>query len=270
MSTYIIGDVQGCFAELQALLNIINFDVQYDRLCFVGDLVNRGPDSLSTLRFIQSIKNSIVVLGNHDFHLLALASGEVKYEGNHTLKAVLTAPDREPLMAWLRQQPLLYYDEELDYVLVHAGIPPQWSLMQALDYAAEVELQLRANDYATFLKAMYGDYPEEWSDSLQGHARWRYIINAFTRLRFCDANGHLDLKNKTNHNCNAKLRPWYHWYQQPQTLFFGHWAALEGHCPAIRCEALDTGCAWGGGLTAFRLEDKRRFYMPAIQPKKKQ
>lgn len=266
MSTYIIGDVQGSFAELQALLNIINYDVRYDRLAFVGDLVNRGPDSLNTLRFIKSLKDSIVVLGNHDLHLLALASGEVGHNGQHTLSAVLNAPDKNELITWLRHQSLFYCDFDLNFVLVHAGLPPQWTVMQALDYAAEIEIQLRGDQYAFFLKSMYGEHPEEWSANLQGEARWRYIINAFTRLRFCSREGKLDLKNKTNYSKDPQLAPWFNWYRQPETVYFGHWAALDGYSAIPRCIALDTGCAWGGGLTAFRLEDRRRFYMPAIHP----
>ena len=265
MSTYIIGDVQGCFSELQALLNIINFDPAKDRLGFTGDLINRGPDSLNTLRFIQSLNDPIVVLGNHDFHFLALAGGQMIYEGNHTLQPLLNAPDCLILADWLRQQPLIYYDASLEFCVVHAGIPPQWSLISALDYAAEVEVQLQSDDFSSFVKTLYGDEPIEWTENLSGMSRLRYIVNALTRMRYCDYKGKLDLVNKNNYNHKPGLHPWFYWYELSPQIIFGHWAALGGRCFKPKCVAIDTGCAWGGGLTAYRVEDGRRFYMPAFK-----
>lgn len=265
MATYIIGDVQGCYAELQALLNIINYNPAKDRLGFTGDLVNRGPDSLNTLRFIKSLNDPIVVLGNHDFHLLALASNRVTFNGEHTLHQVLEAPDCKSIIDWLRQQPLIYCDTELNFCVVHAGVPPQWSLTSAIDYAAEVEVQLQNENYESFLAELYGDQPTEWSENLVGMPRFRYIVNAFTRMRYCDPAGKLDLQTTSARSAPPGMHPWYHWYQEaPTRILFGHWAALEGRCEQPHCKAVDTGCAWGGGLTAYRVEDDRRFYMPSM------
>lgn len=265
MATYIIGDVQGCYTELQQLLTLVNFNPIQDRLGFVGDLVNRGPDSLLVLRFIKSLPRAMVVLGNHDLHLLAIGYQAVAYSGKHTLDAVLNATDKIELLDWLRNQPFLHFIAEFDAILVHAGIPPQWTLPQALREAEQVAGQLRGPHYLDFLQHMYGHQPMKWQADLIGWDRSRYVVNAFTRMRFCTQDGELDLANKTVHSSNPeRFRPWFDWYQLPERVLFGHWAALEGHCSHPNCEALDTGCAWGHALTAYRLEDQRRFSVSSI------
>lgn len=269
MATYIIGDVQGCYAELQQLLTLVEFDQQRDRLGFVGDLVNRGPESLAVLRFVKKLINPLIVLGNHDFYLLAIGYGAVEYHGGHTLDAVLQAPDKLELLDWLRQQPLMIYLQSVETVMVHAGLPPQWPLPVALAHADEVAQLLRGNDFLDCLRNLefHRNQFEQWDEQLTGAQRMRYIVNAFTHLRFCKKDGALDLTTKTKQS--AKLggfRPWYEWYHLPQRVLFGHWAALEGQLEHARCIALDTGCVWGRELTAYRLEDGRRFAVPAIIP----
>jgi len=266
MATYIIGDVQGCYTELQHLLELVDFNRQKDQLGFVGDLVNRGPDSLSVLRFIKNLPNPLVVLGNHDFYLLAIGYEAVVYHGGHTLDEVLQAPDKLELLDWLRHQALMISLSNFDALLVHAGIPPQWSLAAALDHATEIVNELQGPQFLTFLREF--EYkrklPISWQDSLTGMARFDYIVNAFTRMRFCTADGTLDLANKTASVSEPGIfRPWYEWYHLPHRVLFGHWAALEGRTTQSCCEALDTGCVWGRELTAYRLEDARRFSVPA-------
>ena len=197
MATYIIGDVQGCFDELQLLLKHIKFDPQQDQLGFVGDLVSRGPKSLETLRFIKSLDNPLVVLGNHDLHLLALGHGVIHRNNTHSLAAINTAPDREELLHWLAQQAIMMTNHEEHFVLVHAGIPPQWDVATAQSYADELSAILKSDQCIEFLDHMYGDQPDTWSDALTGWDRLRYITNAFTRMRFCSASGRLVLNNKT-------------------------------------------------------------------------
>jgi bis(5'-nucleosyl)-tetraphosphatase (symmetrical) len=270
MATYIIGDVQGCYAELQRLLERINFDPGQDRLGFAGDLVNRGPDSLAVLRFVKNLANPLVVLGNHDFYLLAIGYGAVEYRGGHTLQAVLDAPDKLELLDWLRQQPLAIYLPAFEAVVVHAGIPPQWTLSAALANAAIVEQALRGPDFFNYLRELefHRTRLEKWDEQLTGIERIRYNVNAFTHLRFCTEDGTLDLTNKTAHSEDpGRFRPWYEWYHLPQRVLFGHWAALEGRLPNSHCEALDTGCVWGGTLTAYRLEDSQRFSVPGLKHK---
>lgn len=260
MSTYIIGDIQGCFTELQILLTKIHFDPVKDRLGFTGDLVNRGPESLATLRFIKNLDNPIVVLGNHDLYLLAIGYNAVYYSGHHTLSEILDAPDKIELLDWLRQQPLIYYDPTYHYVMTHAGIPPQWNLNEALNYAEEIANILRGKDYYAFLTHLLGNHPSTWSNDLKGWDRLRYITNAFTRMRFCQADGTLEFNNKTkvSHDI-TQWRPWFDFYKLPTKILFGHWASLEGECNNPHCEALDTGCLWGNALTAYRVEDGQYF-----------
>lgn len=282
MPTYCIGDIHGCFAELEALLDLIKFDSNKDQLYFVGDLVNRGPDSLKVLRFIKQLPNTIVTLGNHDLHLLELYYRTVDFESEH-LRQVLAAPDCNELITWLKNQRLLVYDSKFNAAIVHAGILPQWNLQQALSLAAEAEQILQSNSL-DFFQNMYGDEPDEWSDNLKGYARFRFIINAFTRMRFCSPSGKLDF------TCQEKTGPlnYLPWFQVPQRrcknmdIVFGHWAAMEGKCDQVtptwsttfrdgvkistvesHIYALDTGCVWGGSLTALRLEDKQLFTIKA-------
>jgi len=263
MSTYAIGDLQGCLEPLQALLEKIKFKRKKDILWFTGDLINRGPESLETLRFIKDLgDNAITVLGNHDLHFLAVAQGFSKTKFDDTLDDILNAPDVKKLVKWLRHRPLFYYDKELDFSMIHAGLPPQWDFKLTKKCAREVERILQGKDYKDFLENMYGNLPDLWSDNLTGMDRYRFITNAFTRLRYCDHQGRLCLKAKgpINKN-NADLIPWFEFKKRASkkmNIVFGHWSALGLH-QEKRIHALDTGCLWGGSLTAMRLEDEKIF-----------
>lgn len=265
MSDYVIGDVQGCFEPLQRLLDCIHFDESSDRLWFVGDLVNRGPDSLAVLRFIKSLKRTPrITLGNHDLHLLNLLFGNNPWRNqDDTLHQVLIAPDAQALGHWLRQQPILYHDVALNTVMCHAGIAPIWTLTQASAYAKELEHALSTDDYLNFLTHMYGNEPNIWTNNLSGLPRLRLICNYFTRMRFCNQQGHLNLSYKgTIEQAPVDLFAWYntpHRIDIAPTIVFGHWAALNGRCPHPNIYALDTGCVWSGRLTALRLQDKQSF-----------
>lgn len=253
MSTYIVGDVQGCFSELSELLSSLNFDPDKDTLGFAGDLVSRGPDSLSVLRKARELKNSFAVLGNHDLALIAYHFGAVKAE-NLLLEKILDAPDRKKLIDWLLEKPLMIIDPKHNYALVHAGIPPQWSIELAYQLARETEHLLQKNP-ELFVKNMYGNVPAEWSFDLQGIERTRYIINAFTRMRFCTPLGKLDLVNTSNLSQDPEYRPWFEWREKDERkILFGHWASLLGHCEKPGFFALDTGCIWGNALTALEIE----------------
>ncbi|MCH9644210.1 MAG: symmetrical bis(5'-nucleosyl)-tetraphosphatase [Gammaproteobacteria bacterium] len=257
MSVFFIGDVQGCYDQLMALLELIQFDPAKDQLGFVGDLVNRGPKSLEVLRFIKSLNDPIVVLGNHDLYLLAVGLGARPMIASTTIGETLKANDCEELLEWLRQQKIFHVTQ--DYCCVHAGIPPQWSIQKAQRHAKELEAVLHGERETCidFLKNMYGDTPTQWHDDLTGYDRLRYITNAFTRMRFCSASGalELDTKNKTQSN-DPNLKPWFNWPTPDIDIIFGHWAALRGQCSNPRCYAIDTGCAWGESLTAIEVETK--------------
>ena len=261
MSTYAIGDVQGCYDELRTLLDRIGFDDRRDRLWFVGDLVNRGPQSLETLRFIRGLGSSAVaVLGNHDLHLVMVAAGQGRQSDEDTLTPILQAPDRDGLLDWLRACPLMHV--EGGHAMVHAGLLPHWSVARALQLADEVHAALMAADYTDFLAHMWGSQPEAWRDELQGWDRLRVIVNAMTRLRFCTPDGRMALASKgPPERAPAGTLPWFAVpgrASADHTVLFGHWSAL-----GLRIESnlagLDTGCLWGGSLTAFRLEDRQLF-----------
>jgi len=259
MTTYAIGDVQGCFDELQALLGAIDFDPSKDRLWFVGDLVNRGPKSLETLRFVRDLgERSVCVLGNHDLHLLALALGFSKEREDDTLAGVLSAPDRGELLDWLRRQPLIHLDA--DHLLVHAGLPPQWDPEEARALAQEVEEELRGPRYRDFLAHLYGCWPNRWSNELKGVERLRVIVNALTRMRFCTPDGTMEFRTKgESTQAPAGYLPWFDVPGRKSagvTVICGHWSAL-GLRVKPNLLALDSGCVWGGTLTAVRLEDRR-------------
>jgi bis(5'-nucleosyl)-tetraphosphatase (symmetrical) len=258
MAIYAIGDVQGCYDSLRRLLDLIRFDDQQDKLWFAGDLVNRGPQSLETLRFIKSLGNAaITVLGNHDLHLLAASCAPVSANTKAALTQVLMAADRDELIHWLRHQPLFHYDGR--FCLVHAGLPPQWDLKQTLKMAAAVENVLQADDYQYLLQGMYGDKPNLWSTGLRGLPRLRFIINCFTRMRYCDKNGRLDFE----HNGPPGSQPKHlvSWFKVPDRksrelrIVFGHWSSL-GYYAGDNCYGIDTGCLWGGQLTAIKLGEK--------------
>ena len=262
MATYAIGDVQGCYDSLRQLLDACAFDPASDRVWFVGDLVNRGPHSLDTLRFVRSLGDAaITVLGNHDLYLLMVAEGVAKKKGkDDTLGEILAARDRDELLDWLRRCPLCHVEGE--YCLVHAGLLPQWTVPQARALAAEVEAQLRGDDYRQALEHMWGSEPASWSDGLRGHARMRVIVNAMTRMRFCSAGGEMEFKAKGDPG-NAPPGYW-PWFEVPgrasvdRVLVTGHWSAL-GLKILPNLLALDSGCLWGRHLSALRLEDRRLF-----------
>jgi bis(5'-nucleosyl)-tetraphosphatase (symmetrical) len=266
MATYAIGDVQGCFDELRALLDAIAFDRGKDRLWFVGDLVNRGPKSLETLRFVRDLgERSVCVLGNHDLHLLALASGFVKEREDDTLEEVLAAPDCGELLEWLRRLPLIHLNA--GHLLVHAGLPPQWDADEAKARAGEVETELRGPRHREFLAQLYGSRPTRWSDKLQGVERLRVIVNALTRMRFCKPDGTMEFRAKGE--ATAAPTGYIPWFEAPGrktaavTVICGHWSAL-GLRVTPNLLALDSGCVWGGTLTAVRLEDRRVYEIPCF------
>ena len=260
MATYAIGDVQGDYPALQTLLDKIEFDQTDDTLWFVGDLVNRGPDSLGVLRFVKQLGDrAITVLGNHDLHLLALASGAEGPRQRDTLQPILAAPDRDELIDWLRQRPLAYFEE--GFLLVHAGILPAWDVATALNLASEVEAALRAADYKTFLASLYGNQPVRWDDTLRGLDRLRIIINVLTRMRMLTSDGALDLAFKGRpDDAPRELTPWFDLPRASGStaLVFGHWSAL-GLLMRADLLALDSGCVWGRQLSAVRLEDRALF-----------
>ena len=260
MAVYAVGDLQGCLQPLKCLLERVNFNPAVDRLWLVGDLVNRGPESLKTLRFLYSIRDSLVcVLGNHDLHLLAAWHNIERLKKNDTLREILQAPDAGELLDWLRRQKLLHYDEQRGVVLVHAGIPPQWTLGKALEHASEVEEALRDdNRLKLYLDGMYGNEPNKWSKNLKGVTRLRVITNYFTRMRFCTSEGKLDLKGKEGADTAPPgYKPWFaHKGRRSRhvKIIFGHWAALEGRCNEPDVIALDTGCVWGGAMTLYNVD----------------
>ena len=260
MATYAVGDLQGCLAPLKCLLARVKFDPAVDRLWLVGDLVNRGPESLETLRYLYGIRDAVVcVLGNHDLHLLAARYNDARLKKSDTLREIIDAPDAEALFGWLRQQKLLHYDEPRGIALVHAGIPPQWTLGTALALAAEVEEVLRDDSrLPLFLDGMYGNEPNVWRNKLSGVERLRVITNYFTRMRFCTADGKLEFKSKEGLGSAPKgYKPWFaHKGRRSRhvTLIFGHWAALEGKVSEPGIVALDTGCVWGGAMTLYNVD----------------
>lgn len=280
MTTYAIGDIQGCYNALTRLLEKINFQPKNDQLWLAGDLVNRGEDSLATLRLLRSFGDSAkIVLGNHDLHLIAVARGHSHLRPKDTLQPILTADDSHDLIDWLRQQPLMLRQkvQQQPWIMSHAGIYPQWKVKQAQGYAAEVEAILQSDQIDSFLTDMYGNQPSQWDEQLTGNDRLRFITNAFTRMRFVSQNGELDMVNKAGDSLAGNPTPtaYQSWFQHPMSLkrlntdkykvIFGHWAALEGHCPRDNIFALDTGCVWGGQLTALRLEDQQVFQVAAAE-----
>ena len=264
-ATYAIGDVQGCFDDLLRLLEKLNFDPASNQLWFTGDLVNRGPNSLEILRFVRRLGGSAIsVLGNHDMDLLAAAAGAMKVSKKDTMAEVLDAPDCEELLFWLRHQPLLHHDEELDYAMVHAGLPPQWDLKQAMACAKELEAVLQNSAYEDFFRHMYDDKPRRWREDLEGWERLCYISNCFTRMRYCGGDGRLDLAGERRTLRGKKgSMPWFSVPGRASagtSVLFGHWASLSPKkvkTPGVYL--LDTGCACGGQFTALRLEDGRYF-----------
>ncbi len=255
MAIYAIGDIQGCYDDLLRLLEVINFNPHEDKLWFAGDLVNRGKKSLETLRFIKGLGDAAVcVLGNHDLHLLAIAYLHKKAKKKDTLNEILHASDKDELIDWLRKRPLFHYNNH--YGLLHAGLPPQWTISQAKMMAASLENVLRADDYLEFFKVMYGNKPDLWSNKLEGVERLRFILNCFTRIRYCDAQGRLDFHDKGKPGTQqSHLQPWFSFKSRKNIdlkIIFGHWSTL-GFYEDKYCCGIDTGCLWGGQLTALKL-----------------
>jgi bis(5'-nucleosyl)-tetraphosphatase (symmetrical) len=260
MTDYVVGDIQGCLNPLLKLLDRVNFEPTTDRLIAVGDLVNRGPQSLDTLRFCKGLGSAFnSVLGNHDLHLLAIAHGVRPATNKDTLNEILTASDRGDLISWLQQLPLMITIGE--YSLVHAGIPPNWSINTATSMAREVEAVLQSDKAGTYFQNMYGNQPDSWSDNLEGPERWRLITNYLTRMRYCSSSGQLELNAKTApHSQSQQLEPKFSpWYSHSGRLashnkiVFGHWAALEGKDCGENLYPLDTGYVWGGAMRLMNL-----------------
>ena len=260
MATYLIGDIQGCCAALQRLLTTLEFSPSRDRIVLLGDLVNRGPASLATLRLLQTLGPAATcLLGNHDLHLLAVAHGVRPAGRSDTVDDILKAPDREALLDWVRQQHMARFEE--GWLMVHAGVVPQWDLAQTLALAAEVEAVLRGPDLPAFLRTMYGNEPDQWDEGLSGPARLRFIVNVLTRIRFCDTKGRLDFKTKDG--AAGAPEGFMPWFAVPgrrtaaTPMAFGHWSTL-GLIQRPDLLALDTGCVWGGKLSAMRVDGGRR------------
>jgi bis(5'-nucleosyl)-tetraphosphatase (symmetrical) len=266
MKTYVIGDLQGCAHEAGLLLERIAADAQAmkeTRILFVGDLINRGPESLAALRHMKALSESSggridALLGNHDLHLLAVAAGVQKASRSDTLDEILAAPDREELITWLRRRPLAMFVDA--HLLVHAGVPPQWSAEQTMQLAAEVEAVLRGDGWVDFLARMYGNEPDRWDDSLTGIERLRCIVNALTRMRLCWPDGRMDFQHKESDKGpeGSSLLPWFDVPGRRTagvTVVFGHWSAL-GLVLRPNLVGLDSGCVWGGKLTAVCLDDR--------------
>lgn len=258
MATYVVGDLQGCLEPLKILLDQVHYTDGHDRLWLTGDLVNRGPASLETLRFLRTLTQPVIVLGNHDLHLLGLACGHRRALPGDTLDALLAAPDCWDLLDWLRKQPLLYYDQSHKVVMVHAGLPPEWTVTEARGRAAELEQALQGPRFCETLAGLYGPRPDQWDSGLGGAERLRFIANALTRIRYCDTQGRLDMHDKGALGTQrAGLLPWFSVpgrRSQDTRILFGHWSSLGAHIfENVTC--LDSGCLWGGTLTALRLED---------------
>ena len=274
MAVYALGDVQGCFTELEQLLKKIRFNSTSDQLWLVGDLVNRGPQSLQTIQFVKDLgdEHAKCVLGNHDIHLIACYTGIQTCKPSSSLNQILQHPEADQLIDWLRSRPLLHHDEDLDWTMVHAGMVPQWDLSTAQKCAKDVESHLQATNYAKFIAQIYGDTPNQWHKDLSPPEQWRVIVNAFTRIRLCDLEGHMNFDYKGP--IGEQASHLYAWFDVPRNsqnlnIVFGHWSAL-GLKQAPNLLGLDTGCLWGNRLTAARLDcDKPEIYSVECTAKRK-
>ena len=268
MATYAVGDIQGCYLEFLTLLDLIGFNPHRDRLWLVGDLVNRGPGSLDTLRYVRDLDEAAVsVLGNHDFHLMRLAAGFGKAHRDDTLSEILEAPDRDALITWLTARPLAH--REGKWLMIHAGLVPQWSAERTMALAREVETVLAGELRSEFLERLYGDEPDRWDDALEGFDRWRVIVNVLARLRFCDESGKMEFREKRGAPfAPAGYRAWFEHRQRmsaDHNVICGHWSTQQLMLTP-NVWMLDSGCLWGGALTAVRLEDRRVFQVPSLRP----
>ncbi len=262
MSTYVVGDIQGCLSALKCVLKKISFNPDKDVLWSVGDIVNRGPKSFKTLKFLYERRDNVVmVLGNHDLHLLAISAGVRKPNRKDTLKKILNSQDRDSMLDWLRKRPLIHHEH--NHTMVHAGIPPGWSIDEAKVFAGEVESALRGRNADNFLQGMYGDYPNSWSNDLKGVERLRLITNYLTRMRYCTEDGELDLiekgplKKRQKTIRKRKLDAWFAHEKRKTSkdkIVFGHWASINGQTNSSNAIGLDTGCVWGGKLSLYELE----------------
>ena len=263
MTDYAIGDIQGCYDRLRDVLAKVDFSPSRDRLWVAGDLINRGPSSLATLRYIESLGTSaMVVLGNHDLHLLAVALGGHEVRRKDTLADILDAPDHDRLLDWLRQQHLCIHDPTRNLVMVHAGLPHIWSVDRAVGFAREVEGVIRASTAQEYFAHMYGNQPERWDDGLTGMDRWRVITNYFTRMRFIASDGTLELATKESADSAPEgFIPWFRFPREDDVrVVFGHRASLEGRTGTDRFIGLDTGCVWGGALTMMNLDSGEKIH----------
>lgn len=268
MPLYAIGDLQGCHAEFCDLLSLIGFSPASDRLWLTGDLVNRGPDSLAVLREVMKLGDAAVtVLGNHDLNLLTVAAGHRREHRGDTLADILEARDRDDLIGWLARQPLAVAEDGM--LMVHAGVVPQWTPDQVLALAAEVEAALRGSERGEFLRTLYGDEPAAWDDGLSGRDRLRFVVNALTRMRFCDAHGRMEFREKRGaRHAPDGFAPWFmhpHRRTAGSLVICGHWSTLD-LLLAPNVLMLDSGCLWGGALTAIRLPDRALFQVPSRSP----
>ena len=274
MATWAIGDIQGCHDELRRLIDKLRLDPTTDKLWFCGDLVNRGGQSLAVLRLVKSLgDHAVVALGNHDLSLLAVAERKREDQArvNAELREILFAPDRDELLDWLRRQNLLHVDRELDFLLVHAGLFPRWTVDEAVAIAGEIEDKLRGEGYRRLLKQLFGNKPDLWTPKLRGIDRWRAGINVFTRMRYCDVRGRIGFSDK---GAPGTQRPGlYPWYEVPGQVkrdirvVCGHWSTL-GRFSGLGIYAIDTGCVWGGALTALRLDSEEPEFV-GIQSERK-
>ncbi|MGM0525046.1 MAG: symmetrical bis(5'-nucleosyl)-tetraphosphatase [Pseudomonadota bacterium] len=268
MSLYVVGDIQGCYRELMMLLDKVGFSYQYDTLWCVGDIVARGPDSLQALEFFENSPQHAIrtVLGNHDLNLLGILLGFREANPKDKLDGILQSRRKLDWIDWLRQQPLLHTEAQHNLAISHAGIYPWWSLNQAKSAALELEHTLQAEDFAIFIKQMFGNKPDNWSSSLTGFDRYRFIVNAFTRMRFCHTSGELNFSEKAHpeQQADKNLRPWFEFYQQPTRVAFGHWAALMGDTNNSDVVGLDTGCVWGNHMTLWDVDKNVCYQQSAV------
>ena len=268
MAHYVVGDIHACLQPLQQLLAKVEFNPRYDTLWAVGDLIGRGPQPQATLEFLAELGPAFkTVLGNHDLHALAVLSEVRPAKTKDNIGDILHSSDRDYWLNWLRQHPLFLANAELQLIVAHAGIYPQWSIDEAASYAEEIHVQLRSNRFSQFLSHMYGNEPSSWHNDLAGTERWRFIVNAFTRMRYVQT-GNLALElteKRPPKKASNNLQPWFErWPTTPWTLAFGHWASLQGKSPRADVLALDTGCVWGETLTLWDVEREKRIAVPGI------